>query len=121
MAVAVGAGFSMAFSEALSDNGKLSGRGNPVTRGFICGLIPFIGAAGQRPSFSAGFLAAAMTVAIIVVIVELFVMAWVRHQYMETPLWKAVSASSIKDWKSGGWFSNYPEIDQKQLFYHLDY
>ncbi|HUB59660.1 MAG TPA: VIT1/CCC1 transporter family protein [Puia sp.] len=91
MAVAVGAGISMAFSEALSDDGKLSGRGNPITRGFICGLMTFVGAAGHAFPFLLASYHVAMTVAIIVVIIELFVIAWVRHQYMETPIWKAVS------------------------------
>ena len=90
LAFAVGAGISMAFSEALSDDGKLSGRGNPVSRGFICGLMTFIGAAGHALPFLLASWQAAMTVAIIVVIIELFVIAWVRHAYMETPLWKAV-------------------------------
>jgi VIT1/CCC1 family predicted Fe2+/Mn2+ transporter len=90
IAVAVGAGISMAFSEALSDDGKLSGRGNPISRGAICGLMTFVGAAGHTLPFLLAAYQAAMTVAIIVVIVELFVIAWVRHQYMETPLWKAV-------------------------------
>src|SRR5450631_1282632 len=52
LATAVGAGSSMAFSEALSDDGKLSGRGNPVTRGLVCGLMTFIGAAGHTCLFS---------------------------------------------------------------------
>lgn len=90
MAVAVGAGISMAFSEALSDDGKISGRGNPITRGFVCGLMTFIGAAGHAFPFLLTSYHVAMTVAIIIVIIELFVIAWVRHQYMETPLWKAV-------------------------------
>lgn len=90
IAVAVGAGISMAFSEALSDDGKLSGRGNPITRGFICGLMTFIGAAGHTLPFLLSSYHAAMTVAIVVVIVELIVIAWIRHRYMDTPLWKAV-------------------------------
>src|SRR5271154_3234928 len=51
LAVAVGAGISMAFSEALSDDGKLSGRGNPLTRGLVCGLMTFLGAAGHTLPF----------------------------------------------------------------------
>lgn len=90
IAVAVGAGISMAFSEALSDDGKLSGRGNPITRGFICGLMTFIGAAGHTLPFLLSSYHIAMTVAIVVVIVELIVIAWIRHRYMDTPLWKAV-------------------------------
>jgi VIT1/CCC1 family predicted Fe2+/Mn2+ transporter len=90
IAVAVGAGISMAFSEALSDDGKLSGRGNPITRGFICGLMTFIGAAGHTLPFLLSSYHVAMTVAIVVVVVELIVIAWIRHRYMDTPLWKAV-------------------------------
>src|ERR1700722_18402993 len=90
IAVAVGAGISMAFSEALSDDGKLSGRGNPITRGFICGLMTFVGAAGHALPFLLSSYHTAMTLAISVVIVELFVIAWVRHRYMETGMLKAM-------------------------------
>jgi len=80
----------MAFSEALSDDGKLSGRGNPISRGIVCGLMTFVGAAGHTLPFLLPSYHAAMTLAIIVVIVELIAIAWVRHRYMDTPLWKAV-------------------------------
>ena len=89
MATAVGAGISMAFSEALSDDGKLSGRGNPLTRGFVCGLMTFIGAAGHALPFLAPQFKVAMTLSMIIVGVELFVIAWVRHKFMDTPMLKA--------------------------------
>ncbi|HXB07971.1 MAG TPA: hypothetical protein VNW04_12660 [Puia sp.] len=89
MATAVGAGISMAFSEALSDDGKLSGRGKPVTRGLVEGAMTFIGAAGHALPFLIPSFNIAMTIAIAIVVVELFVIAWVRHRYMETPLGKA--------------------------------
>jgi VIT1/CCC1 family predicted Fe2+/Mn2+ transporter len=89
MAVAVGAGISMAFSEALSDDGKLSGRGNPIVRGAICGAMTFVGAAGHALPFLIPYFNTAMTVAIAIVIAELLIIAWVRHRYMETPLGKA--------------------------------
>jgi VIT1/CCC1 family predicted Fe2+/Mn2+ transporter len=89
MATAVGAGISMAFSEALSDDGKLSGRGNPMTRGIVCGLMTFIGAAGHALPFLAPRFKVAMTLSMIIVGVELFVIAWVRHKFMETPMLKA--------------------------------
>jgi len=89
MATAVGAGISMAFSEALSDDGKLSGRGNPITRGVVCGLMTFVGAAGHALPFLIPSFRTAMTLALAIVAVELFVIAWVRHRYMETPLGKA--------------------------------
>lgn len=90
MATAVGAGISMAFSEALSDDGKISGRGNPVTRGLVEGAMTFIGAAGHALPFLIPSFNVAMSVAITIVIIELFVIAWVRHRYMDTPLGKAV-------------------------------
>jgi len=89
MATAIGAGVSMAFSEALSDDGKISGRGNPVSRGLVEGAMTFIGAAGHALPFLIPNFRIAMTVAMIIVAVELFVIAWVRHRYMETPLGKA--------------------------------
>src|ERR1700722_4873235 len=75
LAVAVGAGISMAFSEALSDDGKLSGGGNPITRGVVCGLMTFVGAAGHTLPFLLSSYHTAMTLAISVVIVKLFVIA----------------------------------------------
>ena len=89
MATAVGAGISMAFSEALSDDGKLSGRGNPLLRGVIEGAMTFIGAAGHALPFLIRNFHAAITLATIIVLVELLVIAWVRHRYMETPMLKA--------------------------------
>ena len=89
LATAVGAGISMAFSEALSDDGKLSGRGNPVSRGIVCGLMTFIGAAGHTLPFLLPTFNIALTAAIMVVLVELLVIAWIRHRYMETSLMKA--------------------------------
>lgn len=90
MAVAVGAGISMAFSEALSDDGKISGRGNPITRGVVCGAMTFIGAAGHALPFLLHDFHTALVAAIAIVAVELAVIAWIRHAYMETPIGKAV-------------------------------
>src|SRR5690606_7140084 len=89
LATAVGAGISMAFSEALSDDGKISGRGNPWVRGPICGAMTFIGAIGHTLPFLIANFELAMTIAVGVVVVELFVIAWVRHRYMDTPLLQA--------------------------------
>jgi VIT1/CCC1 family predicted Fe2+/Mn2+ transporter len=89
LATAVGAGISMAFSEALSDDGKLSGRGNPVSRGIVCGLMTFIGAAGHTLPFLLPSFHIALTAATMVVLIELLVIAWVRHKYMDTALVKA--------------------------------
>lgn len=89
MATAVGAGISMAFSEALSDDGKISGRGNPVSRGAVEGTMTFIGAAGHALPFLIPSFNVAMSVAMTIVGFELFVIAWIRHRYMDTPLVKA--------------------------------
>jgi len=90
MATAVGAGISMAFSEALSDDGKLSGRGNPIKRGFVCGMMTFIGAAGHVFPFLIPSFHIAMAIAVLVVSIELLAIAWIRHRYMDTALIKAV-------------------------------
>ena len=89
LATAVGAGISMAFSEALSDDGKLSGRGNPISRGIVCGLMTFIGAAGHTLPFLLPTFNIALTATIMVVLIELLVIAWIRHRYMDTSLMKA--------------------------------
>lgn len=89
LATAVGAGVSMAFSEALSDDGKLSGRGSPWLRGTVCGAMTFIGAVGHTLPFLIANFNVAMTIAAIIVVIELLVIAWVRHKYMDTPLLRA--------------------------------
>lgn len=91
MATSVGAGISMAFAEALSDDGKVSGRGNPWLRGPICGAMTFLGGAGHTLPFLIADFRTAMTLAIAVVAVELLAIAWVRHRYMDTPVVRAVA------------------------------
>src|SRR6266542_121756 len=86
LATAIGAGISMACSEGLSDDGKLSGRGSPWLRGAVCGLMTFVGAAGHTlPFLIPAFLTAALLAAG-VVIAELLLIAAIRHRYMDTPL-----------------------------------
>jgi rubrerythrin len=85
LAASVGAGISMGFAEALSDDGSLTGRGHPWVRGLICGLMTALGGIGHTLPFLIPDFRAAMTVAIGVVIVELAVIAWIRKRYMETP------------------------------------
>jgi erythrin-vacuolar iron transport family protein len=84
MAAATGAGISMALSEALSDDGVLTGRGNPVLRGGITGLMTFLGGAGHTLPFLLQDLHVALLVAYIVVGVELIVIAAIRHRYFGT-------------------------------------
>ncbi len=86
LATAIGAGISMAFSEGLSDDGTLSGRGSPWLRGAVCGLMTFVGAVGHTlPFLIPAFVTAALIVGG-VVIGELLLIAWIRHRYMDTPL-----------------------------------
>src|SRR5579859_4280023 len=84
MASATGAGISMAFSEALSDDGVLTGRGNPVLRGTITGFMTFLGGAGHTLPFLVSDLHLALVVAYIVVAVELVIIAAIRHRYFGT-------------------------------------
>src|SRR5439155_3144051 len=84
MAAATGAGISMAFSEALSDDGVLTGRGNPILRGFITGLMTFIGGSLHTLPFLIQNLHIALLIAYIVVSIELVVIAAIRHRYFGT-------------------------------------
>ena len=90
LATAAGAGISMAFSEALSDDGKLSGRGNPWKRGIASGLMTFAGAIGHTLPFLITNFSLAMMISTIVVGIELLTIAFIRHKYMQTPLAKTL-------------------------------
>ena len=85
LAASLGAGISMGFAEALSDDGSLTGRGHPWARGIICGLMTALGGIGHTLPFMITDFRAAMIAAIVVVLIELAVISWVRHRYMETP------------------------------------
>jgi rubrerythrin len=85
LAASIGAGISMAFAEALSDNGSLTGRGAPLLRGVITGAMTTLGGIGHTLPFLIPAFWTAMTVAVAVVIVELGVISWVRWKYMDTP------------------------------------
>ena len=89
MAASIGAGISMGFAEALSDDGVLSGRGHPWTRGLVCGLMTTAGGIGHTLPFLITSFYYAMCVAVVVVAIELAVIAWIRHRYMDTPLLSA--------------------------------
>jgi erythrin-vacuolar iron transport family protein len=89
MAASVGAGISMGFAEAMSDDGVLSGRGRPWTRGTVCGLMTTVGGIGHTLPFLISEFFYAMCVAVAIVAVELAVIAWIRHRYMDTPLLSA--------------------------------
>src|SRR2546425_2775570 len=85
LAASIGAGISMGFAEALSDDGSLTGRGQPWVRGFICGLMTALGGIGHTLPFLIPDFKVAMTAAVLVVVIELGIISWVRHRYMETP------------------------------------
>jgi erythrin-vacuolar iron transport family protein len=84
MAASIGAGISMGFAEALSDDGSLTGRGHPWARGLICGLMTTLGGLGHTLPFLIPSFQAAFTAAIVVVVAELAAITWIRHRFMET-------------------------------------
>jgi VIT1/CCC1 family predicted Fe2+/Mn2+ transporter len=86
LAASVGAGISMAFAEALSDDGALTGRGRPVLRGSVTGVMTAAGGIGHTLPFLMMDFHLAMTFAVAVVVVELAAISYIRHRYMETPL-----------------------------------
>jgi len=86
LAAAVGAGISMGFAEALSDDGSLTGRGSPWLRGAMSGIMTAAGGLGHALPYLIPDFRTATIIAVGVVIVELAVIAWVRHRYMQTPL-----------------------------------
>ena len=85
LAASVGAGISMGFAEALSDDGSLTGRGHPWVRGAVCGLMTALGGIGHTLPFLIPDFRIAMGAAIVVVLVELGIISWIRHRYMDTP------------------------------------
>ncbi len=90
LAASLGAGISMGFAEALSDDGSLTGRGHPWVRGLICGLMTALGGIGHTLPFLIPDFRVAMIAAMLVVVIELGIISWVRHRYMETPVVSAV-------------------------------
>lgn len=90
LAASVGAGISMGFTEAASDDGQLSGRGSPIKRGIAAGVMTTIGGLGHTlPYLIPDFWTATVT-AILIVFVELWAIAWIQNKYMETPIMRAV-------------------------------
>ena len=85
MAASLGAGISMGFAEALSDNGSLTGRGAPWIRGVICGLMTTLGGIGHTLPFLIQNFQTAVVTAIVVVFIELGIISWIRWKYMDTP------------------------------------
>jgi rubrerythrin len=92
LAASIGAGISMGFAEALSDDGTLTGRGRPLIRGIACGLMTALGGLGHTLPYllPERLFYVATGIAVAVVLIELGAISWVRHRYMDTPLATAV-------------------------------
>ena len=86
LAASLGAGISMAFAEALSDDGSLTGRGKPLLRGVVTGSMTTLGGLGHTLPFLIRDFHIAFTAAVAVVIVELGIISFVRHRYMDMPI-----------------------------------
>src|SRR5919107_787125 len=94
LAASVGAGISMGFTEALSDDGAITGRGSPLLRGLVCGAMTAIGGLGHTlpylvPDAWPNAFMIATVIAAAVVAVELVTIAWIRTNYMDTPFLRA--------------------------------
>jgi VIT1/CCC1 family predicted Fe2+/Mn2+ transporter len=89
LAASVGAGISMGFAEALSDDGSLTGRGTPWLRGAVCGAMTTVGGLGHTLPYLIPDFWTATVIAFAVVIVELAVISWIRWRYMDTPFLSA--------------------------------
>ena len=90
LAASVGAGISMGFTEAASDDGQISGRGSPWKRGFASGIMTTVGGLGHAFPYLIADFWTATVVALIVVFIELWAIAWIQNKFMETPFVKAV-------------------------------
>jgi erythrin-vacuolar iron transport family protein len=90
LAASLGAGISMGFAEALSDDGSLTGRGRPFTRGLVCGLMTAVGGLGHTLPYLIPNFQLATALAVLVVVAELGVISYIRAHYMDTPLTAAI-------------------------------
>jgi erythrin-vacuolar iron transport family protein len=94
LAASFGAGISMGFAEALSDDGSLTGRGHPWARGAVCGLMTTLGGLGHSLPYLLSDVKTATWIAVMVVLVELGVISWVRHKYMDSP-WSSAAIQVV--------------------------
>jgi erythrin-vacuolar iron transport family protein len=86
LAASLGAGISMSFAEALSDDGSLTGRGKPLLRGVVTGSMTTLGGLGHTLPFLIADFHIAFTAAVAVVVIELGIISFVRHRYMDMPI-----------------------------------
>ena len=89
LAAAVGAGISMGFTEAASDDGELSGRGSPLKRGIAAGVMTTLGGLGHALPYLINEFWTATALAIAIVFVELWAIVWIQNRYMRTPFLRA--------------------------------
>jgi erythrin-vacuolar iron transport family protein len=89
LAASVGAGISMGFTEAASDDGVISGRGSPIKRGIAAGVMTTLGGLGHALPYLIPDFALATSIAIFVVFVELWAIVWIQNRYMQTPFLRA--------------------------------
>lgn len=89
LAASIGAGISMGFTEAASDDGKISGRGSPVKRGIASGVMTAVGGLGHALPYLIPNFWTATVIALIIVFIELWAIAWIQNRYMETPFMRA--------------------------------
>ena len=89
LAASIGAGISMGFTEAASDDGAISGRGSPLKRGIASGVMTAVGGLGHAMPYLIPHFWTATSIAIVVVFVELWAIAWIQNRFMDTPFWRA--------------------------------
>ena len=89
VAASVGAGISMGFTEAASDDGELSGRGSPLKRGVASGVMTTLGGLGHALPYLIPDFWTATTLAVLIVFVELWAIAWIQNRFMQTPFFRA--------------------------------
>lgn len=91
LAASVGAGISMGFAEAATDDGAISGRGSPLKRGFACGVMTTVGGLGHALPYLINHFWVATGIAFVVVFLELWAIVWIQNRYMQTPFWRATT------------------------------
>ena len=90
LAASIGAGISMGLTEALSDDGKLTGRGSPLKRGIASGVMTTLGGLGHALPYLISDFWTATGIAGVIVVIELWLIAWIQNRYMETPFFRSV-------------------------------
>ena len=91
LAASIGAGISMGFTEALSDDGQLTGRGSPVKRGMASGVMTAVGGLGHALPYLIPDFWTATWIAIMIVVLELWAIAWIQNRFMDTPFLRATA------------------------------